>query len=34
MGHENTTGTAVWTFLSRKLNTGFHHVLDRKLMGA
>lgn len=33
MGHENAIGTAVWTLRSRKLNTGFHHTLDRKLLG-
>ncbi|KAG7232588.1 hypothetical protein INR49_008361, partial [Caranx melampygus] len=27
-GHENTMGTVVWTFLSRKLKMMFHHVLD------
>lgn len=33
IGHENAIGTVVWTFRSRKLKTGFHHTLDRKLLG-
>lgn len=28
-GHENTMGTVVWTFRSRKLKIEFHHALDR-----
>lgn len=31
-GHEYTMGTVVWTLCSRKLKTGFHHTLDRKLL--
>lgn len=33
IGHENAIGTVVWTLRSRKLKTGFHHTLDRKLLG-
>lgn len=33
-GHEYTMGTVVWTLRSRKLKTGFHHTLDRKLLDA